>query len=109
MNNLENINNGMLTIDSRDVAKMMELPHYEVLKKLEGTSYPDGRTKQVGIIPTLTNLTKGNFPSVIILLEMFTQIAQGKAILVINAPKWVVRCWPTNLQVRKEFYLPPSM
>ncbi|WP_373845198.1 Rha family transcriptional regulator [Clostridium sp.] len=59
MTDLENINNGMLTIDSRDVAKMMELPHYEVLKKLEGTSYPDGRTKQVGIIPTLT---KGNIP-----------------------------------------------
>lgn len=37
------------TISSREVADMMETPHYKVLEKLEGTK--DGKTK--GIIPTL--------------------------------------------------------
>lgn len=38
---------------------MMGVKHTEILKKLEGTTKPDGKIKQVGIIPTLT---KGNFP-----------------------------------------------
>lgn len=46
-------------IDSREVAEMMEVEHKEILRKLEGTKYADGRVKQVGIIPVLT---KGNFP-----------------------------------------------
>lgn len=46
-------------IDSREVAEMMEMAHTEILKKLNGTTHPDGRVKQVGIIPTLA---KGNIP-----------------------------------------------
>ena len=46
-------NSEVQTIDSREVAEMLEMKYYEFLKKLEGN------TKQVGIIPTLT---KGNFP-----------------------------------------------
>jgi phage regulator Rha-like protein len=37
----------------------MEMAHTEILKKLNGTTHPDGRVKQVGIIPTLA---KGNIP-----------------------------------------------
>lgn len=51
----ENIN----TIESTEIANMLELPHAELLKKLEGTKKLDGTIKQVGIIPILT---KGNFP-----------------------------------------------
>ena len=54
MYNLENINNGMLTIDSREVAEMLGREYYELLKEIEGRK--DG--KNVGIIPTLE---KGNF------------------------------------------------
>lgn len=39
-----------ITIDSREVAEMMEMKHYKILEKLEGTK--DGKTK--GIIPVLT-------------------------------------------------------
>lgn len=51
--------NNQITISSIDVAEMMGVKHTEILKKLEGTTKPDGKIKQVGIIPTLT---KGNFP-----------------------------------------------
>lgn len=47
------------TITTLEIAEMMELPHYEILKKLEGTTNPDGSVKQVGIIPTLG---KGKIP-----------------------------------------------
>ncbi len=53
MGKLQVRNSEVQTIDSREVAEMLEMKHYELLKKLEGN------TKQVGIIPTLT---KGNFP-----------------------------------------------
>lgn len=42
------------TIPSYEVAEMMEREHAKVLKMLEGETYKDGRTKVVGIIPTLT-------------------------------------------------------
>lgn len=42
------------TIPSYEVADMMDRPHAKVLKMLEGETYKDGRTKVVGIIPTLT-------------------------------------------------------
>ena len=42
------------TIPSYEVAEMMEREHSKVLKMLEGETYKDGRTKVVGIIPTLT-------------------------------------------------------
>lgn len=51
----------VLVVDSREVAKALELPHAELLKKLEGTKKSNGRVKQIGIIPTLN---KGNFPVV---------------------------------------------
>ena len=47
------------TITTLEIAEMMEVPHYEILKKLEGTTNPDGSTKQTGIIPTLG---KGEIP-----------------------------------------------
>lgn len=47
------------TITTLEIAEMMEMPHYEILKKLEGTTNPDGSVKQVGIIPVLN---RGNFP-----------------------------------------------
>lgn len=47
------------TITTLEIAEMMELPHYEILKKLEGTTNPNGSVKQVGIIPTLG---KGKIP-----------------------------------------------
>ena len=55
----ELIENNKITISSLDVAEMLDVKHTEILKKLEGTTKPDGKVKQVGIIPTLT---KGNFP-----------------------------------------------
>ena len=42
------------TIPSYEIAKMMERDHSKVLKMLEGETYKDGRTKVIGIIPTLT-------------------------------------------------------
>lgn len=45
--------NNKNTITTLEIADMMELPHYEILKKLEGTTNPDGSVRQVGIIPTL--------------------------------------------------------
>lgn len=44
-------NENTRTIDSREVAEMMETKHYKILEKLEGTK--DGKTK--GIIPILTD------------------------------------------------------
>ena len=41
------------TIPSYEVAEMMEREHSKVFKMLEGETYKDGRTKVVGIIPTL--------------------------------------------------------
>lgn len=51
--------NNTQTITTLEIAEMMGLPHYEILKKLEGTTNPDGSVKQVGIIPTLG---KGKIP-----------------------------------------------
>ena len=55
----ELIKNNKTTISSMDVAEMLGIKHVEILKKLDGTTKPDGKVKQVRIIPTLT---KGNFP-----------------------------------------------
>lgn len=51
--------NDVQTITTLEIAEMMETEHYEILKKLDGTTKPDGSVKQIGIIPVLT---KGNFP-----------------------------------------------
>ncbi|HDK7179777.1 TPA: ORF6C domain-containing protein [Clostridium botulinum] len=48
-----------LTLESREVAQMVEVEHSEILKKLEGTKKADGSIKQIGIIPTMT---KGKIP-----------------------------------------------
>lgn len=68
-------NNKPLTIDSRDIAGMMNTKHSEILKKLEGTIKPDGKTKQVGIIPTLT---KGGFPVSDYFIESTYKDGSGK-------------------------------
>ena len=47
------IEGAVQTIPSYEVAEMMEREHSKVLKMLEGETYKDGRTKVVGIIPTL--------------------------------------------------------
>lgn len=52
-------NKEIATISSREIAQMMEMTHADVLKKLDGTSKSNGKTKQIGIIPVLA---KGNFP-----------------------------------------------
>lgn len=51
--------NDVQTITTLEIAEMMGLPHYEILKKLEGTTNQDGSVRQVGIIPTLG---KGKIP-----------------------------------------------
>lgn len=42
------------TITTLEIAEMLGTPHYEILRKLEGTTNADGTVKQVGIIPVLT-------------------------------------------------------
>lgn len=46
---------GTKTITTLEIAEMMEIPHYEILRKLEGTTNADGSVKQIGIIPVLTD------------------------------------------------------
>lgn len=59
-NEIVKVNEGLEnTINTREVAEMMETPHADILKKLEGTKKADRTVKQVGIIPTFT---KGNIP-----------------------------------------------
>ena len=43
----ELIENNKITISSLDVAEMLGVKHTEILKKLEGTTKPDGKVKQV--------------------------------------------------------------
>lgn len=43
------------TITTVEIADMMEVSHYSILEKLEGTRKSDGTVKQIGIIPVLTN------------------------------------------------------
>lgn len=42
------------TITTLEIADMMGIPHYEILRKLEGTTNAHGSVKQIGIIPVLT-------------------------------------------------------
>ena len=69
MEKLQIRNSEVQTIDSREVAEMLEMKYYELLKKLEGN------TKQVGIIPTLT---KGNFPVSDYFIETIYKDNSGK-------------------------------
>ena len=43
------------TITTLEIAEMMELEHWQILRKLEGTKNQHGSTKQFGIIQILTN------------------------------------------------------
>lgn len=54
---------------------MLEMEHYDVLKKLEGTTRADGSVKQIGIIPVLT---QGNFPVSDYFLASSYKDASGK-------------------------------
>jgi phage regulator Rha-like protein len=47
--------NNTNTITTLEIAEMMELEHWQILRKLEGTKNQDGSKKQVGIIQILTN------------------------------------------------------
>lgn len=55
MNELMSKTTKEVTITTLEIAEMMETPHYEILRKLEGTTNADGSTKQIGIIPVLTD------------------------------------------------------
>lgn len=57
----ELISDNVKIINTVEVAEMMEVPHAEILKKLEGTTKVDGSIKTKGIIPVLN---EGNFPVV---------------------------------------------
>lgn len=48
-NQLSNNNNNIKTIDSREIAEMLGIKHWEVLRKLDGTD------KTKGIVPVLTD------------------------------------------------------
>lgn len=63
------------TITSLEIAEMMEVPHAEILKKLEGTTKADGTVKTKGIIPVLS---EGNFPVADYFVETTYIDAQGK-------------------------------
>lgn len=77
MNNIEILNRSgnTATITTLEIAEMMETEHSEILKKLEGTTKPDGSVKQIGIIPVLS---QGNFPVADYFQESKYQDAQGK-------------------------------
>lgn len=64
-----------LLITSLEIAEMLEMEHYDVLKKLEGTTRADGSVKQIGIIPVLT---QGNFPVSDYFLASSYKDASGK-------------------------------
>lgn len=42
------------TITTLEIAEMMNVPHRDILNKLCGTKDKNGKVKQVGIIPVLT-------------------------------------------------------
>ena len=70
--------NNVRTITTLEIAEMMGVPHYEILKKLEGTTNPDGSTKQVGIIPTLGKLsTYFKYPEAVRRLIYTTNAIEG--------------------------------
>lgn len=73
--NLMILNSEELTIDSREIAEMMDTEHSEILKKLEGTKRPNGSVKQVGIIPTMS---KGKIPVADYFVKSSYIDAQGK-------------------------------
>lgn len=72
------------TITTIEIAEMMETEHGEILKKLEGTTRPDGSIKQVGIIPTLS---KGKIPVADYFAESTYLDAQGKPRKCYNVTK----------------------
>lgn len=63
------------SITTLEIAEMMEVPHYEILKKLDGTFNPDGSVKQIGIIPVLTD---GKIPVSDYFIESTYKDASGK-------------------------------
>lgn len=77
MSNIIDINRNekIKTIPSTEVAKMMERSHGDVLKMLEGQVDKNGKTKIVGIIPTLT---KGELPPLDYFIESTYMDAKGE-------------------------------
>lgn len=69
----ENVNG--VTITTLEIAEMMNTPHYEILKKLEGTTNPDGTIRQIGIIPTLS---KGKIPVTDYFIKSVYKTGQNK-------------------------------
>jgi len=55
MSNLKIIKyEGILMVDSRDVATMVDREHKEILAMIEGQEHGDGRTKHIGFLPTIS-------------------------------------------------------
>lgn len=79
MNEIQNINGEItMTVSSREVAKMMEREHKEILRMIEGYEPPEGSKKRkiVGIIPTLT---EGNITPSDYFIESSYKDASGKS------------------------------
>lgn len=72
------------TITTLEIAEMMEVEHKEILRKLEGTTKPDGSVKQVGIIPVLT---RGDFPLSDYFIPSTYRDTSGKANKCYNVTK----------------------
>ena len=97
--------NNVRTITTLEIAEMMGVPHYEILKKLEGTTNPDGSTKQVGIIPTLGKLsTYFKYPEAVRRLIYTTNAIEG-----FNRQLWKVTksktVFPSDDSLLKMLYL----
>lgn len=78
MDYINEMNNLVQTISSREVAKMMEREHKEILRMIEGYEPPEGSKKRkiVGIIPTLT---EGNITPSDYFIESSYKDASGKS------------------------------
>lgn len=80
----KNEKNNIQTITTLEIAEMMNTPHYEILKKLEGTTNPDGTVKQIGIIPTLG---KGKIPVTDYFIKSTYTTGQNKEMPCYNVTK----------------------
>lgn len=83
-NEKDHYGNNAQTITTLEIAEMMETEHGEILKKLEGTTKPNGSVKQVGIIPILS---KGEIPVADYFVESTYLDAQGKPRKCYNVTK----------------------
>lgn len=98
-NEVMDINNN-LTLDSREVANMMEIDHYKVLRKLEGSK------DRKGYIKILTDSQMGVSDYFI---KSSYKDESGKENRCYLFTKMGCEFIANNLQVKKEYYLLQSM